>query len=56
MKRRNLVTKIVTVVLFSLLILSFAVWGIGDIFRGGSKAQAVAEVGDTVIELFFFYD
>ncbi len=50
MKPRKLLIKIVTAVLFSLLILSFAVWGIGDIFRGGGRAQAVAEVGDTVIE------
>lgn len=50
MKARNLLIKIVTVILFSLLILSFAVWGIGDIFRGGGKAQVVAEVGDTVID------
>src|SRR3546814_2980796 len=33
-----------------MLILSFAVWGFGDIFRGGGQAQAVAEVGGTVIE------
>jgi len=50
MKPRKLLIKIVTVVLFSLLIASFAVWGIGDIFRGGGRAQAVAEVGGTVIE------
>ncbi len=50
MKSRNLLVKIVTGILFSLLILSFAVWGIGDIFRGGGQAQAVAEVGDTVID------
>lgn len=50
MKPRKLLIKIVTGILFSLLILSFAVWGIGDIFRGGSRAMAVAEVGDTVIE------
>lgn len=50
MKARNLLIKIVTVILFSLLILSFAVWGIGDIFRGGGQTQAVAEVGGTVIE------
>lgn len=49
MKSRNLLVKVVTVILFSLLILSFAVWGIGDIFRGG-QTQAVAEVGDTVID------
>jgi len=50
MKPRNLLLKIVTLILFSLLILSFAVWGIGDIFRGGGSAQLVAEVGDTVID------
>ncbi|MEQ8357829.1 MAG: SurA N-terminal domain-containing protein [Kiloniellaceae bacterium] len=50
MKTRNLLVKIVTVILFSLLILSFAVWGIGDIFRSGGSAVAVAEVGDTVID------
>jgi len=50
MKPRKLLIKIVTIVLFSLLILSFAVWGIGDIFRGGGRAQAVAEIGDTIIE------
>src|SRR3546814_4861728 len=43
-------SDLVTVVLFSLLILSFPVWGIGDIFRGGGQAQVVAQVGDTVIE------
>jgi len=50
MKPRNIVAKIVTVILFSLLILSFAVWGIGDIFRGGGQIQAVAEIGDTKID------
>ena len=50
MKVRNLFIKIVTVILFSLLILSFAVWGIGDIFRATGPTQAVAEVGDTVVD------
>ena len=50
MKPRKLFLKLVTGVLFSLLILSFAVWGIGDIFRGSGQAQAVAEVGGTTIE------
>jgi peptidyl-prolyl cis-trans isomerase D len=49
MKPRKFVVKIVTFVLFGLLILSFAVWGIGDIFRGGSQAQVVAEIGGTTI-------
>lgn len=32
-------------ILFVLLIASFAVWGIGDIFRGGGADTTVAEVG-----------
>ncbi len=35
--------------LFVLLIASFAVWGIGDVFRGGGAGAAVAEVGDAEI-------
>jgi peptidyl-prolyl cis-trans isomerase D len=40
--------KIVLTILFGFLIVSFAIWGIGDIFRGGS-AQSVARVGKTEI-------
>jgi peptidyl-prolyl cis-trans isomerase D len=37
-------------ILFGVLIASFAVWGIGDIFRGGYSAQTeVAEVGSVAI-------
>jgi len=36
-------------VLFIVLVLSFAVWGVGDIFRGGGPQRTVAEVGDTEI-------
>lgn len=50
MKIRNLFAKLFTIILFAGLIVSFAIWGIGDIFRGGTQAQAVAEVGDTVID------
>ncbi len=32
-------------ILFALLILSFGVWGIGDIFRTGGRDTAVAEIG-----------
>lgn len=32
-------------ILFGLLILSFAIWGIGDIFRGGGKQTTIATVG-----------
>jgi peptidyl-prolyl cis-trans isomerase D len=51
--RRNVgktwVGKVVAGVLFTLLILSFAVWGIGDIFRGGATTTVV-RVGDTEID------
>lgn len=43
------VGKVVAGVLFTLLILSFAVWGIGDIFRGGASTTVV-RVGDTVVD------
>ena len=41
-------------ILFGLLILSFAIWGIGDIFRGGGRAIVVAEVGDVRISTVEF--
>jgi peptidyl-prolyl cis-trans isomerase D len=40
--------KAVLVVLFGFLIVSFAIWGIGDIFRGGPQTT-VARVGGTEI-------
>jgi len=45
---QGLVGKIVITVLFGILIVSFAIWGIGDIFRGGPR-NWVARVGDTEI-------
>ncbi|MBI4183828.1 MAG: peptidyl-prolyl cis-trans isomerase [Proteobacteria bacterium] len=36
-------------ILFGLLILSFGIWGIGDIFRGPGSADVVANVGDAKI-------
>ena len=45
---RTWVGKVVAGALFTLLILSFAVWGIGDIFRGGASTT-IARVGDTEI-------
>lgn len=36
--------------LLGLLVVSFAIWGIGDVFRGGSRSTAVAEVGDVEIQ------
>ncbi|MGL5137881.1 MAG: SurA N-terminal domain-containing protein, partial [Beijerinckiaceae bacterium] len=44
----NWLGKLVLTVLFSILILSFAVWGIGDIFRGGVNT-AVARVGSVEV-------
>jgi len=40
--------RAVLIVLFGFLIVSFAIWGIGDIFRGGGP-NAVASVGRTEI-------
>src|SRR4051794_2038755 len=45
---RSWVGKVVVAVLFSFLILSFAIWGIGDIFRGRVNTT-VARVGKTEI-------
>ncbi len=53
-KLRKQVTKIVTLILFSLIALSFAVWGIGDIFRGGNRVEVVATVGDATIDRRIF--
>ncbi|MFN3890529.1 MAG: SurA N-terminal domain-containing protein [Beijerinckiaceae bacterium] len=45
---QNWLGKIVVGILFSFLILSFAIWGIGDIFRGFGVGT-VAKVGETDI-------
>ena len=45
---QNWLGKIVVGILFSFLVLSFAVWGIGDIFRGFGVGT-VAKVGDSDI-------
>lgn len=45
---KNWLGKLVLTVLFSLLILSFAVWGIGDIFRGFGQGK-VARAGNVDI-------
>ena len=44
----SFIGRIVATVLFGILILSFAVWGIGDIFRG-APSNRVATVGQTEI-------
>lgn len=41
--------KVVTFILFGLLIMSFAVWGIGDIARGPGASNSVLQVGDTQV-------
>ena len=50
MSMRKTLIKIVTFTLFGLLIMSFAVWGIGDVFRGGRQITTVAEVGNIAID------
>ncbi len=50
MKMRGAVSKVLIGLLFGVLILSFAIWGIGDIFRGGGANTAVAEVGSRAID------
>lgn len=48
---RSKATSWVIKVLFILLIASFAIWGIGDIFRGPGQQATVAKVGDTTISV-----
>ena len=47
---RRTLARWVVGALFALLIASFALWGIGDIFRGGGQATTVIEVGDQEID------
>ena len=46
---QNIFGRVVIFILFAFLILSFAVWGIGDIFRGYGTSS-VAKVGSTEID------
>ncbi len=48
-KFRGILVKTFVGILFGLLILSFAVWGIGDTFSPGHYGNVVAEVGDQEI-------
>jgi peptidyl-prolyl cis-trans isomerase D len=41
--------KWLTVALFALLIASFALWGVGDIFRGGGGQAWVIKAGETTV-------
>ena len=45
---RNTAKSWVAGIFVALLVLSFAIWGVGDIFRGGGT-QNVAEIGDEAI-------
>ncbi len=47
---RTILTQIVLFLLMGLLIISFAFWGIGDVFRGFG-AQTAAKVGSTEIRI-----
>lgn len=47
---RGTVVKWLIRILAVFLILSFAVWGVGDIFRGQAPNETVASVGDSMIE------
>jgi peptidyl-prolyl cis-trans isomerase D len=47
---RTILTQIVLFLLMGLLIISFAFWGIGDVFRGFG-AQTVAKIGSTEIRI-----
>lgn len=44
----NWLGKLVLILMFGFLIVSFAIWGIGDIFRGGARTMA-AKVGSVEI-------
>ena len=46
---REKASSLVVKILFGFLVASFAVWGIGDIFRGGGHASPAIEVGDIAI-------
>jgi peptidyl-prolyl cis-trans isomerase D len=51
---RKKITKVLVSILFGLLILSFAVWGIGDIFRGQTGGTSVVRVGEQQIDQLEF--
>jgi peptidyl-prolyl cis-trans isomerase D len=48
---RSKATSFVIKILFGLLILSFGIWGIGDIFRNRGTNTSVATVGDRTISV-----
>lgn len=48
---RSRATSWVVKILFIILIVTFGIWGIGDIFRGPGQQATVAKVGDTTISV-----
>ena len=46
---QQLVAKILLGIIFAVLVLSFALWGVGDLLSGRVSGGAVAKVGDTEI-------
>lgn len=48
-QQKSKLVRIGTFILFGFLVLSFGLWGIGDIFRGGGQTQVVATVGEQEI-------
>ena len=51
-----IVARVIVGLLFSMLILSFAIWGIGPIFQTGGRLRLVAEVGPVRITPQQFQD
>ena len=51
---RNLVASIFGKILLGIMVLSFALWGVGDILNSGN-AQLAAKVGSQKITLDEFY-
>ncbi len=48
-KFRGIIAKALLVVVFGLIIISFSLFGLGDILRGGSQLPTVASVGEVQI-------
>jgi len=53
-KFRKQAAKILMSFLFGMLILSFAIWGVGDIFRSTGRTTTIATVGDSEIPARLF--
>ncbi len=46
---KTILTRIIFSIMLGMLIVSFAIWGIGDIFRAAGNRKALAEVGSVQI-------